>query len=560
MRHLVIVLLLGLFVAVPVYGQNELIVEPADISGKTLDETVRGDTTAGGQRVNLERIYVLRRGAIYLVSSSIQNTGYPLRMRAEDGTGAKPQINIIRGGTGAYAAQIFQADSLLDLKNLTMNGWDEGFEEFSVYQSRIINVNRIGTQVYVDSCILNGSTATLIQTSVAAQYLRATNSIFANGGNVRANNLGNGRAIDFRNVSIDSAFIQNCSFLNFQDRVFRHFGAGQVPINNFTVDHNTFVNDLAEHGCIGIGAVGGTITITNNLFVDHFVLGNDSTAYQGASSRLAEFGDTGERGPNGQFRMTFVGSIPDETTEFVIHNNYYSVSPSLQAFYDSRNDSSDAGIGDLIPLTWHINGKLGADSANAFTKVATPITFTDAPATPIAFAEWFFTPHDEGGAGKQKVNDTFLPEYDFDRRDLAYFRDTLDLAYQTASEAYTAAVGGFPVGDLNWFPTRKSDWVTYVTSVEDIGGAIPQNFTLDQNYPNPFNPSTKIRFSLPNSGNVVLKVFNMLGQEVVTLMNEKREAGNHEFTFDASRLSSGVYVYRLTSGNFVASRKMVLIK
>ena len=447
------------------------------------------------------------------------------------------------------------------LKNLSLNGWDEGGENFAIYRSRIINVNRLGSEVYVDSCTLNGSTATLIQTSVATRYVRVTNSVFANAGNVRANNLGNGRAIDFRNVSIDSAYIENNSFFNMSDRVFRHFGAGQVPLRNLTINHNTIFNELAEHGCIGIGLVGGTVRITNNLFVDNFIFGNDSTA----TERLGEFGDTGERGPTGAYRMTFVGTIPANDTivaaTYKIRNNYYSVSPSLQTFYDSRNSLPDAGIGNLIPLTWFINKQLGADSVNAFTKVTTPITFTKALPTAVSMAEWFFKPIAQGGSGKIKQNATFDPKYDWERKETLFLTDTLNLAYQTSSPAYTGAVGGYPVGDLNWFPTRKAQWqADPATSVTGPDGAIPVEFALHQNYPNPFNPTTTISFLLPQSGNVVLKVVNMLGQEVATLVNEKRDAGSHTVTFDASSLTSGVYFYTLASRDFVAARKMLLIK
>ena len=89
---------------------------------------------------------------------------------------------------------------------------------------------------------------------------------------------------------------------------------------------------------------------------------------------------------------------------------------------------------------------------------------------------------------------------------------------------------------------------------------IPTNFELQQNYPNPFNPSSNIRFGLPESGEVRLDVYNMLGQRVATLVNQKMQAGWHSVTFDASGLSSGTYIYRITSGDFVQTKKMMLIK
>ena len=89
---------------------------------------------------------------------------------------------------------------------------------------------------------------------------------------------------------------------------------------------------------------------------------------------------------------------------------------------------------------------------------------------------------------------------------------------------------------------------------------IPSNFELSQNFPNPFNPSTTINFSIPVSGNVVLKVYDILGREVSSLVNEVKEAGKHTINFDASNLNSGMYIYKLTVGNFTSSKKMMLVK
>ncbi|MGQ9799042.1 MAG: T9SS type A sorting domain-containing protein, partial [Ignavibacterium sp.] len=103
------------------------------------------------------------------------------------------------------------------------------------------------------------------------------------------------------------------------------------------------------------------------------------------------------------------------------------------------------------------------------------------------------------------------------------------------------------------------------------GEILPEEYALEQNYPNPFNPTTKIRYSIPSNvkgqkSNVILKVYDILGNEVATLVNEPKEPGYYEVEFsigsfrNASELASGVYIYRLTAGNFVASRKMMLIK
>jgi hypothetical protein len=153
----------------------------------------------------------------------------------------------------------------------------------------------------------------------------------------------------------------------------------------------------------------------------------------------------------------------------------------------------------------------------------------------------------------------------------------VNLAYSNA-DLLKGATGGFPVGDLNWFPAQKATWLaqrdaentaitnalnngtkTIATAVENIEN-LPVTFQLQQNYPNPFNPSTKITFSLPHSANTSLRVFDMLGREVATLVNGYTASGSHSVQFDATNLASGFYCYKLTSGNFTEVKKMMLVK
>jgi hypothetical protein len=89
---------------------------------------------------------------------------------------------------------------------------------------------------------------------------------------------------------------------------------------------------------------------------------------------------------------------------------------------------------------------------------------------------------------------------------------------------------------------------------------IPHDYYLEQNYPNPFNPKTVVSSQLPEASNVKLVVYNVLGQEVAVLVNEQRAAGRYQDTFDASGLSSGIYIYRLTAGSYIQTRTMVLLK
>jgi len=101
------------------------------------------------------------------------------------------------------------------------------------------------------------------------------------------------------------------------------------------------------------------------------------------------------------------------------------------------------------------------------------------------------------------------------------------------------------------------DWVT---DVENITETLPTAYSLDQNYPNPFNPATIINFSIPNEGFVTLSVYNSIGQQVATLVNESKPAGTYQVDFIAEGLTSGIYFYQITSGNFSETKKMMLLK
>ncbi len=103
-------------------------------------------------------------------------------------------------------------------------------------------------------------------------------------------------------------------------------------------------------------------------------------------------------------------------------------------------------------------------------------------------------------------------------------------------------------------------WDVRATSVREIGGNVPGTFELAQNYPNPFNPSTVINYSIPELAKVSIKVYNMLGEEVASLVNLEQSAGNYEVDFNAANLSSGVYFYSIRAGQFSVTKKMMLIK
>ena len=99
-----------------------------------------------------------------------------------------------------------------------------------------------------------------------------------------------------------------------------------------------------------------------------------------------------------------------------------------------------------------------------------------------------------------------------------------------------------------------------ITGITNGNGSIPTEYAMTQNYPNPFNPATRISYQLPEAGNVKITVFDISGKQIATLVNGQQNAGFYDINFDGSRFASGVYFYKLEAGNFVETKKMLLIK
>lgn len=110
----------------------------------------------------------------------------------------------------------------------------------------------------------------------------------------------------------------------------------------------------------------------------------------------------------------------------------------------------------------------------------------------------------------------------------------------------------------------KIDHISFENSPLDVkevkNGILPDEFKLEQNYPNPFNPATNINFSIADEGQVKLEIYNMLGEKISTLVNQYLSAGNYSADWNSGNLTSGTYIYRLTTNNFSETRKMILLK
>jgi hypothetical protein len=442
-----------------------------------LNNPIMGDSNANGTRKDPDRVYVLQRGGTYFVTATIKNPSWTLRIKAQDGTGPRPIIYMYPTGTTLRQPTFIDVRSTVSLKNILVSGYFEAPNQplYTTYvgdqQSYIINTGASDCDIVIDSCILLNVSGQPVRTDNVPRLVKVTNTIFGNMGWLGTSNLGAGKGIDVRGGSVDSLIVLNCTFINYQDRVIRH-NYSTAPINYLRFDHNTLVNGMSYHGMLALGKVGTSIIITNNLLYDAFALGNDTDA-----TRQIEFSEGQEKDPYGNWRMTWVIASPNDATEYTISNNYYCVSAAGQNFLNTYK------LTEGSPLNWHVNEKLGIDSTKVFIK--TDITLKKITNLMLAMMNWYRSPT---GGNKTKSTATWSIAYDYDRRMSLFYRDTLDCSYTNTHVAYTGAIDGFPVGDLNWFPVKKKQWETLI-----------ELFPLIQLSTNIFNFSAYQNSALPNS-------------------------------------------------------------
>jgi hypothetical protein len=398
----------------------------------------------------------------------------------------------------------------------------------------------------------------------------------------------NGGVLDGFNTA-DTLLVENCTHISAQGSMYK---LRNYPYKRVIINHNTFVN-CSGYQFLNLG-YQSNMSLTNNIFVNCNI-----QPYPKMKSI-----DDGEQDLD-WLPMGLVNVYPDSADvaqntqrKFLVQANLAYWDPYLsdivstvnaanlngvstwqsQAIVaNSRTDSMFKHIGRftgsvysyLVTDTWKNKLPAFTNSANLFT--------TSKGGSLYELKKFTIATVDTGAAGSAAV----LPDWRIldTASTLWLYPDwpiPVNLAYSDA-DLKTAGIGGFPLGDLNWFPTQKANWLAQrnaelaniqnsldnahlvSTGVGELTG-VPSTFALQQNYPNPFNPSTLISFTIPKSGNVSLKVYDVLGQEVATLMNEFKPVQSYEVKFDARGLASGIYFYTLQTENQSLTKKMVLMK
>jgi len=557
-------------------GDTLVVKDDIEFGGtNTLYSLMASDTTAPASRV-----YMLKNNGIYScanspVTSSTNKTIImgPTQTSLKLSQGDAPPI--ISGdyetGVSTYGGMTINKDLLIkniDLEIGNSAGNNGGWAFFGF--------GGAGLRLQVDNCIMEHTWWCWVGGPPADSRVFFTNDYMVNltGHSCRRN----GGVTDFNASGVvqqDTLLVENCTHVNIQGTLYK-FRLG-VSVNKVVFNHNDFI-DCAGYVMMNNGDQTN-MSVTNNIFVNCQLQGYCPVLYRS---------DAGEVDVDG-LPMGLVNVRVDSTflangKNFYANKNLAYWDPSLSDIVSTLNSTQVNGstewVSQMIPMNSRTealfadktnyplltNGTWITDKLPTFSN--TDVLFTTQLAVVKAYAiaavdTNYGTPMASWRqAGNEEAANFIYADWPI----------PIDLSY-TDSDLLTAGLGDFPLGDLNWFPAKYTEWMaqrdveynqihtvlTIGTDVREIGG-LPVGYQLEQNYPNPFNPTTVINFTIPKAGNVTLKVYNALGQEVATLVNEYKNASNYQVSFDASNLSSGIYFYTLTTDNFTQSRKMMLVK
>jgi hypothetical protein len=510
----------------------------------SLIDKVVADTNSAGQQ--LHSVYKLERGAFYLIEKALSLRN-PVKLVADppvpnDPTKVPPKIlsNInADGGTSTGSLIITWKD--ITLKNIWLAGGDLGGQNHGWGQDGALYIQDSLVTVTLDGiwCDYNSWSAfgaSQPHTRWHINNMHARNE--QNDGDQWTTFL-----FFFPGVTeIDTFIVTNSSYFQ-SNGPFFHYNA---VVKYFKVDHCTFVNTYKHpfHQTQWL-----TAQITNNIFYNAGGLSMTAKENESQDPHGLPFGmvDVDTIFAN-SLGVPTEYSIPENERIITVKKNLWYYSPEITAYWAAH---------DTVIAQPFMNGRTTAMFANdavwpglvAEDNVNQDPLFNDFPRITEANAKFAQACTDV------RAGSTHGWAWDGDElTDPTYFR--LMIQYPTTEnfKSYTGILGtdGKPLGDLSFYGP--------LSDVEKIDGQIPSAFELNQNYPNPFNPTTTISFTIPQSGHFTLKVFNVLGQEVATLLNGQMEAGAFKATFDASKLSSGMYIYRLNGENITLSKKMMLVK
>lgn len=542
--------------------------------GKYVNIQIAGDTLANGKHDPAKTVYLAQSGQTYAFDGTLF-VNFPLVIQGSDNTWlykqATPPVFLQAPGAGTTSRYFInlRAGGSLTVKNILFSA----FMGDGNYLLAMIE-NAAGDTIVADNCVFTDHDSHALKITGAAKKVYVTNCLFINGIRNRFNQSG-GMPIRI-DGAVPDILLENNTSVNMA----REFGnGGEKFTSNLIENHYTYLNlqttghenhwySSLQANCIFYNWCWTGRKLTTNLYETYF------TTFE-----------------------TFL-NVKAKLDSISLYNGYnlFYLDPKFTNYW--KNEMASDSVYQCLLWNPDVDSTIRADNNFKIGKSFWQIDpkFTKAPNNVDSMLAWV-----KGFRGKTQPTNApnwrITPPITYNQGNpVLAWPPPFNLTY-TNDTLLTAGTDGLPLGDLNWFPDKKAIYMTnrakyiaalkdsmlnaknlYVpgdsasalmyakstTGVESNSSIIPNQYYLSDNYPNPFNPSTTIKFGLPEQSNVTLTIFNVLGQKVFEV-STNYFSGSHSYSFDASKLSSGVYIYSLNatgvSGkNFVQSKKMMLVK
>ncbi len=589
-----------------IFTPDTLVISP--LPPGNVNTVINGDTTSNGLRKYPNRVYELKRGLVYQVSEPMQING-SITIMDSGSASARPPV---------LAPQILQNNQSVDhyfdlngkgstvtIKNMYMIsvradnvvlGWSDG-----------IRINADSIKLTLKGDIFDAFTHSAITLAGQWDKLKVNDCEFRNDMHSSAY-FGGGAFLSNGSTNMDTTmFINNTFFCN-NSYIFSV--RGYCP--NATFSHNTLVYGTVDPF---LTYFAQNLHMNNNLFyamhsyggnpiqvIESWLLGWPDTTGSGIVQILATdttsswyklWGDSSSTlipGPNqlyvgtgGTGNATVTAAEEDPAARvFDLMNNDYFWPQKLYTDYKAYNDTVKSIDTVAVP-----NYTVAGTKSAMVRRLYLPIW--EGPYARYVIGQMVSNGASVDTMGNMNMDPGFNTDIQgqFDKL-MSYVIKICTSKFDTAwyyqpnnaplyppvwplaeNLSYTntalqhAGTDGFALGDLNWFPSQKAQWE--VTAVKRVVSNVPDKFSLSNAYPNPFNPTTNFNFSVAKSGMVRITVYNILGEEVKTLIKTEMQPGNYRASWngmdDAGRyVSSGIYFYRLETQSFSVTKKMILMK
>ena len=484
---------------------------------------IMGDTTATGERVDINTVYKLQNGSVYVTTGRIVNKPeWDLVIEAEDLSDIdnKPVISRIPNASGEFP-DIMRPEGNVTLRNI----WFVVGEKGPLEQHDWGKIRYMGddTRVIADHCIFEKDRGGFFQLRGNRIKLYISNCVMRNGGNRRILQ-GNGRAVDARNTSLDTLVMTNCIVYNLQDRFFRSQG-GSDPHNYIEIDNCTAFNTAGRHGFIQLGRVIEA-RITDNLFIDPIMLGS-SPFYTDEQTQ-----------PDGDLHKVITLDTLYDNTSLTISNNNIFWNQEVMDYWATNDSVTAPGIlSDLVV------DNLGSAASDAF--FSEPLDLNSVPGTILEYVSDLYANPAAEDMFDFIVEDEVLAGTAFDSGNLFDF-SSFDACYDGSTMSATASTGGGSVGAVVG--------CAELTNIVEIDNTLAVHI-----YPNPTSEDINVVFNMERVGDIIMTVTDLSGRTIQNYVNKNLAEGEHRFVINSNDFAgSGVYFLTLQSDKGIMTQRIIV--